>query len=239
LAYQSYLALIFSFRSRIYIIICFGASICCEFPQKKNPLPGYRTESFFLQDSAFHVQLDVPVELDSFYSWLDRSDTECASKRKYRFSDSRYPVRTESGFFHGKEDLADSSYRLTFCHTRNFSCAYDSEEPADVELIIDRRKLISQADSVPLEIYKFENLEINGVLFFVDRYRTGGTLGQKYLVTFVNAFAVFDGIGISVSYECVSKNCNGFIDRMDESLNTLRITPNYELINRKFPRRHD
>lgn len=183
--------------------------------------PGMRHEQVYLQDSLFVIDLDVPIELDSFTTWVDQGDNSCDQRRKYRFQDARYPVINESGFFHIK--YPDSSYRLTITHTDNYDCKGDwpSGEPADVLTSLTQQ---AQRDSVEFVAISGERKDIHGITFEILAYRTHLLPRQKYLSTLLTAVTVMDGVDITIEYECASKTCNDFVIAMKRSLSTIRIS---------------
>src|SRR6187431_1170965 len=79
--------------------------------------------TFFTQDSLYKITFTKPIELDTFYSWMDYDDNACSDEHKYRFSKKDFPAQRETGFFW--TSFADSTYRLTFKHVEKFACKSD------------------------------------------------------------------------------------------------------------------
>lgn len=186
--------------------------------QKENE--DLRKEKFFLQDSLFSIELEVPIELDSFYSWVDYDDTSCGHERKYRFSDSRYPIFQESGFFY--LTYPDSSYRLTISHVNKYACT-DRNWKADLQKIIWAYEARAKMDTVSFKVYSAEEAEINGATFQILTFKTDLLPRQKYQSTLLWAFTKIDSIDIKVEYECASKNCDSFIEKMNESIKSIKV----------------
>src|SRR6478609_521126 len=74
--------------------------------------------TFYTQDSLYKITFDKPLELDTFYSWMDEDDNACSDEHKYRFSKKNFPIEMETGFF--QLTYADSTYRLTLKHVEKY-----------------------------------------------------------------------------------------------------------------------
>ncbi|SKC84996.1 hypothetical protein SAMN05660236_4777 [Ohtaekwangia koreensis] len=191
--------------------------ISCE----NSKITDSRPEIFFLQDSLFRIEINVPMELDSFNTWVDYDDTSCGHLRKYRFSNSNYPIIQESGFIH--KTSPDSSYRLTFSHIDNYNCQ-DSTWKVDLKGVVKGLELRSKMDSVQFRLISLDKVEINKLTFDILTFKTDLLPRQKYQSILIWGFTKVNGIDLKVEYECANKNCDSFIDKMNESLKSLRVT---------------
>ena len=200
------------------LIICIIVAISsCE----TNKIADSRLETFFLQDSLFSIDISVPIELDSFYTWIDSDDISCGHLRKYRFSDSKYPIIKESGFIH--KTFPDSSYRLTFSHIDKYDCQ-DSTWKVDLNELIKGYELKSKMDSVEFNVISSDKVEINGLTFDILAFKTDLLPRQKYQSKLIWGFTKIGGIDLKVECECAGKTCDSFVEKMSKSLKTMRLT---------------
>jgi len=187
----------------------------------KDRISDSRLQTFFLEDSLFRVDVNVPMQLDSFYTWTDYDDTSCGILRKYRFSDSEYPVFKESGFFY--PTYPDSSYRLTFSHIYKYDCQ-NSEGKVNLQEIVTGLEERAKKYRFDFKLFSLDNVNINGLPFDIIKFKTDLLPEQKYQSTLIWGFTKIDTIHLKVEYECASKNCDSFIEKMNESLESIRVT---------------
>jgi hypothetical protein len=64
------------------------------------------------------VTCNLPLEIDTFYKWINISDSGCGVNM-YRANSKKYKIVEETGFFH--EEL-DSGFYFTITHYRHISC---------------------------------------------------------------------------------------------------------------------
>ena len=181
----------------------------------------FRTETFILQDSTTIIGIDLPAELDTFYTWIDHDDTHCGFDRKYRFSNSDYPIFQESGFFYAS--YPDSSYRLTFTHSAHLEC---DESPWSVDLddMIKGLQVQAEADDIEFIVYSSEHKKIDNTDFHTLRFRTDLVPKQAYPSTLIRSFFRVNNINVKVEFECASKGCDKFLARMNRSLESITVT---------------
>lgn len=159
------------------------------------------------------------MELDSFYTWVDIADNGCACRTKYRFSSSKLPIFQESGF---KLELPDSSYRVTFSHYHYADCI--GEWKADLDKMIAYYRNKAEQDSVDFQVFSAARIDINEIPFDVLAFKTDLELKQKYQSTLIWAFATIDTVELQVEYECALKNCDFFVEKMGESLRSIKVS---------------
>lgn len=198
------------------ILLCLWGGLSC----RNND---FRTESFVLQDSTTVLEIAVPNELDTFHVWVDKNDTRCGDEIKYRFSNSLFPVFEESGFFYAI--YPDSSYRLTVSHLVNLECD-KSPWPPDLEQMAKGLEARSKHDSVEFIMYSTEHKNIQGIDFYTIRFKTDLLPEQAYQSTVIRSFFHTNGINLKVEFECASNNCDRFIERMNKSLESIRVSKN-------------
>lgn len=181
-----------------------------------------RTETFALQDSLYSISLQVPVEMDSFYTWVDHDDTDCGDLKKYRFSNSQFQVIKEDGFI--KKETPDSSYSLTFLHINRYNCKdLMYEEDLDT-LVMKYEEAAERGNTTVFQVFKKESKDVNGTKFKTLEYRTDlFKYTEKYPSTYITSFVYLDSIELTIIYECSSKNCDSFITDMEKSLETIKI----------------
>ena len=189
----------------------------------RNKITHSRPETFFLQDSLFRIDVNVPIELDSFYTWVDfdHDDTVCEVLQMYRFSNSKYPIYRKVGFSY--PTYPDSSYHLTFSHIYMYDCQ-DSEGRVKLKELIRREEERAKSRGFDFKLFSSESVNINGQAFDIIKFRTNLLPKQKYHSTLIWGFTRVDNIYLKVEYECASKNCDSFIERMSESLESIRVT---------------
>jgi hypothetical protein len=197
----------------IAMITCFGFIGCAR--------DDYHSRSFVAGESTLFIALDLPNELDTFQTWVDYSDVACAHQAKYRFSDSRFQLIKESGFM--SSEYPDSSYRVTFSHVHPFTECVD-EFPVDT--IFDNLKSLElSAQAMREEFVGYDEgvIEANGINLHFVKFRTVLVPAQKYPSTILRAFFVVKKAVYRVEYECARSNCDGFFERMENSLKSIKV----------------
>ncbi len=202
-------------RSLLFTLTLIGSAASC----KRNDNNDWSKESFILQDSKHQIEVNIPTELDSFYTWVDYNDTGCGCRRRYRFSSSKQPIFQESGFF--QLEHPDSSYRVTFSHYYYPDCF--GQWKVDLDHIVAFYKKGAEMDSVDLKVFSAKRININGIPFDVLAFRTQLVPRQKYPSTLIWGYASIDSVDLQVEYECAMKNCDLFIEKMGESLNSITV----------------
>jgi hypothetical protein len=56
------------------------------------------------------------------------------------------------------------------------------------------------------------------------RFKTDLLPQQKYQSTVIRSFVDAKGIDLRIEFECASNNCDGFIERMTKSLESIKIS---------------
>lgn len=211
-----------------FLILVFITSI---FQSCDNQLENSVSTTFYTQDSLYEITFDKPLELDTFYTWKDEDDNACSDERKYRFSKIGFPVQRETGFVW--TSFADSTYRITLKHVEGFNCQshFDYGKKIDAKEYLIQIVKKSKVDNPRVNIDTFfsKNTNINGQEFMLfsykikEDYHLTSDYTNGYLTNYLKAITVKDGNSLVFTADCRTKNCNGFIKRMEESFNSIVI----------------
>ena len=202
----------------IQTLILLFAIIGCK-PQLDNSVE----TSFYSQDSLYKITFNKPIELDTFYNWKDQDDNACSDEHKYRFSKNEFPTQQETGFFW--TSYADSTYRITFKHVEKFDCKeeMDYEKWGTPKEYLN--KIIERAKEDKMQIdtlfSKYEN--VNQRKYILCAYNLNEGYKNGYSTNYLKAITTVDSNLIVITADCRSKKCNGFIERMTQSIKTINI----------------
>ncbi len=216
------------------IFLLIYTSSCEKSRKREDEIKGvpwensYRTEVIVLEDSFVKIIADIPIELDTFYTRLNSSDNDCGHKRQYTFSDSDYPIFIREGGSLG-DILPDSAYEFTIYHTYKFACSPEYPRDYDEEDFLLKARgteIFRTSEGKPFKWIHKEFKKISGRPFMIMAYQTNypaRTPNQTYLSTYLNAYTQLDSLHIGISYECNAKDCEGFVERMMNSLESIKL----------------
>jgi hypothetical protein len=175
---------------------------------------------FFTQDSLYKITFDKPLELDTFYAWDKGGCYDCDDLKKYCFSKSKFPIEKISGMVFN--DYADSTYRLIIEHIDHFKCksTYNFELSPRIRknLLINLKRLNFDADTLFIENIKSDNNETR-----IEAYKTKDHESDSNWRYFVHAISEIDSNLIVFTADCKSKNCDGFINRFEKTMKSIKI----------------
>jgi len=213
-------------------LIVISVFITSFFLSCDNRLGNSVNTTFYTQDSLYEITFDKPLELDTFYTWKDEDDNACSDERKYRFSKTGFPVQRETGFL--GNSFADSTYRITLKHVEGFDCRYGENMDAREYLIRLLEKYKGDNPRVNIDTLFSKKANINGQEFIMFAYK----IKEDYYITkdynngywtnYLKAITIKDGNSLVFTADCRTKNCNGFIQRMEESFNSIIIKKIHE-----------
>jgi hypothetical protein len=196
----------------IFVIFCLHS---CKNEQKDTI-----QTVFFTQDSLYKITFDKPLELDTFYSWDKGGCYGCDDLKKYCFSKSKFPVEKISGMVFN--DYADSTYRLIIHHIDHFKCksTYNFELSPRIRKnhLTDLKNRYAEADTLFIENIKLNNIETR-----MEAYKTKDHKSDSDWRYSVHAISEIDSNLISFTADCRSKNCDGFIDRFEKTIKSIKI----------------
>ncbi|HEX8546195.1 MAG TPA: hypothetical protein VF691_04490, partial [Cytophagaceae bacterium] len=190
--------------------------------------------SFFTQDSLYKITFDRPIELDTFYTWKDIDDNACSDERKYRFSKKAFPHQKETGFFWNS--FVDSTYRITLKHVEGFQC----KSQMDHERILEPRTYLSNIylkfkndnpktniDTLYSKSFKINELSTVVVAYRIkEDYYITHDFSNGYWTNYLKLLTEVDNNLFVLTADCRTKDCAGFIERMEKSFRTIRIEKN-------------
>lgn len=175
---------------------------------------------FFTQDSLYKITFDKPLELDTFYSWYKGGCYGCDDENKYCFSKSKFPIEKISGMVFN--DYADSTYRLIIEHIDHFKCksTYNFELSPRIRKnhLTDLKNRYAEADTLFIENIKLNNTETR-----IDAYKIKETESDSNWRYYVHAISEIDSNIIDFTADCKSKNCDGFIERFEKTMKSIKI----------------
>jgi len=196
-----------------YLIVCTACT---------NELENSNKIYFYTQDSLYKISFDKPIELDTFYSWLD-DDNACSDEHKYRFSKKNFPPQKETGFFW--TSYADSTYRITVKHVEKFNCKLNMDYEKIVTPEEYKQRLLKKAeyDHKPIKITYIKEIKIDNKQFLLSAYRVDEKYKNGYWTDYIKASTIVDSNMIVFTADCRANNCKEFIGRMEKTLKTIKI----------------
>jgi hypothetical protein len=216
-------------RIKVILPILFLA-FSCNLDEDKPEIQeiGFRIEELILQDSVAKITMDIPIELDTFYTWVNWSDNSCGHVKAYTYSDSNYPTSYKEGGS-TKDVFPDSSYRFSVLHTNDFACTPRYRRDIDTVYLLEKTALLERFylnNGINFNWIHREVKTIDGRPFMIFAFRTNeqqNSSAQDKLITQLSAFTHLDSLYIGFSYKCSPGDCEKFIPRMLKSLESTRI----------------
>lgn len=178
---------------------------------------------FFTQDSLYKITFDKPLELDTFYSWEDMDDNSASHEYKYRFSEKSYPSQQETGFLW--TSFADSTYRFTIMHNRNFywKTLRDFNNDSSILQLKNRLEYRTLIGEITIDSLEVKKIVINNQAYAISKYKQNENYKNGYWTYYLVAYTVVDSNFISFTADCRSKNCDGFFDRFEKTIKSIKI----------------
>ncbi|NVK04146.1 MAG: hypothetical protein HWD92_04960 [Flavobacteriia bacterium] len=123
------------------------------------------------------MRFHLPPEMDTAFTWVDRSDNRGDACRKFRFQSSGLPVEMESGFFH-TEPSPDSIQRMTVIH-HEYEEWMDSIQPS----ISKQAEVHFNMNSAEINDFKaeYDSVSISGVPFLKIEMERQGMRQLEYV----------------------------------------------------------
>lgn len=176
---------------------------------------------FFTQDSLYKITFEKPLELDTFYSWRKEGCYGCDDYQRICFSKSTFPVEMQSGMLF--DNYADSTYRIIIQHIDHY---YKCESSKDLKLSpIIRKEFISQlkATNESADTLFLKEINISNFHTRVNAFKTKRTKSDVEWRYFIDATSIIDSNLFSFTADCRSKNCDGFINRFEKTIKSIKI----------------
>lgn len=175
---------------------------------------------FFTQDSLYKITFDKPLELDTFYAWRKEGCYGCDNIRKYCFSKPKFPLEMQSGLLFN--NFVDSTYRLTIQHIDHFKCKsnYDFKLSPRIRKnrLTDLKNRYAEADTLFIENIKLNNTETR-----IEAYKIKKSKSMPDWSYNIKAWSVIDSNFIQITADCRFQNCDGFIDRFEKTIKSIKI----------------
>ena len=178
---------------------------------------GYQRKEIDLKNDLGSVIVDLPEEFHAKDSLISTSDTFCGDKYLTIIANEQYALFSQSESKHFFK--ADSLYCFLVAQPVSPECA--NPEEIDREFISSRIKNL-RAKNPSIKILREEVTVINGIKYAVLAAQSPlSSISMANLTATCN----INGQQVSFRFECASKNCDGFISRMEKSLNSLQLQP--------------
>jgi hypothetical protein len=197
--------------------------VMCYLVSCKNEQKDTIETVFFTQDSLYKITFDKPLEFDTFYAWEDIDDNSASHEYKYRFSKKSYPSQQETGFLW--TSFADSTYRFTIMHNRNFywKTLRDFNNDSSIVQLKNRLEYRTLIGEITIDSLEVKKIVINNQAYAISKYKQNENYKNGYWTYYLFAYTVVDSNFISFTADCRSQNCNGFIDRFEKTIKSIKI----------------
>ena len=187
--------------------------IACESQVPKS----FLEHTIKLENEIGEMRISLPPEFDTTYSWTNYTDNICDDKEMMRFANSKYSLLQETGFIY--LILPDSLYQFTVFQSRKSECE-------DKSIRIDKKYLEQckeylNANSLDASKELIEIRTINNRDFIVSTL-TNESNGKHTRI--LKAKTIVNGQMLIIEFKCYAINVNGFLERMEKSLSTIKIT---------------
>lgn len=181
----------------------------------------YIEKKIITQNHKYNISINLPIELDTTYSWLDTNDNLCSDTKKYRFSDNAYPCYMENGF--ADYDTRDSICEITIEHSNNFICKSNNENwDNSIIKIKEKLKLGLVGDSI--EITRVATSNINGRKYLISQYKYKHKYRSPYWIYITKGITIVDSNAINFEFITIKKKHS--IDEfkeMEKVINSIKI----------------
>jgi len=199
--------------------IFFLISACFLWQCNQVDVPiGYVPATIELRHSEGSIHLSLPPEFDTLYTFLGLSDCICCGYHHTRYSNSTYALLTPSNFLDTLATPDDSLYYFNVSQPRDVRCEEDVNQVNEemLQLIEDREKAINPGNPfTSLEIRKIKGYS------FIVLIKEANVWGKERVS--LTASTIIDGHWIECSFHCHARDCSGFMDRMDSSLQSIQV----------------
>ncbi|MCL2131034.1 MAG: hypothetical protein FWH36_01050 [Lentimicrobiaceae bacterium] len=196
-----------------------------------NPVPeDYIEHTIELKNNLGLLTISLPPEFDTLYSWTHRGDNNCGHFEKFRFANKKYSLPQETGTFYFYYLIVDSLYQLTIIQQKNTDFCGDTMPKIDDKLVEDEVKNY-------LECYPDVDIFLKGIKTIQGRdfIVIGGIYDSKYVhykvesgdrkVIFLSLTTESNKYPVELKFLCMAADCTDFINRVEKSLNSIKITP--------------
>ena len=211
-------------KIRISILLIF-IFIGCRNEERIKPL-NFIEKDIILQDKYTKkifskVNLFIPIEFDTLLIWTDASDCGCCDVDKYRLTNSKNCLITESGFF--KHDFCkDSIERLTIEH----QCAGIDSFKLDTTILnkfVEKINAYNDYFPMPKTDWKAKKIgKINGKDFIIIDFFGQNEYSKKPYAQII-ASTISKKTWVTFRFECNQNDCSNFSKKAYQILNSIQI----------------
>lgn len=177
-----------------------------------------------LSNQLGELSFILPPEFDTIYIWDNIKDCDCCDLRMYRFANSNYSLRTETGMFNTQ--IPDSLFQLTIYHRIINNC---DNTWVITQVSVDsmaRLRDIEHEDAFfgeePISWIRKEMLNIDNHSFLLLGYKSKRAFASLGTMTILEAMTVVDDEILTFVGECSGSNCGDFADKMISVLKSIK-----------------
>jgi hypothetical protein len=163
-----------------------------------------------------HVSIQLPLELDTFYSWTNQSDYRDGNLIQYRFANNKCTLLKESGTFYLIDFDTVQLYQLTFSHLQYLDSNTKITYKIDKVFVDDYASRVLQENKNTNWIYK-NTARINNrdyAVFIQNNFRKDNQITSIFAVT------ALDKCLLNINFEYYGHQQDKFIATMTKSLST-------------------
>ncbi len=178
---------------------------------------GNLNRTVYLKNGLGQLEILLPQTLDTSYNWTSFSDYKCGHLELFRFADKDFSLNQESGFVYSI-DPNDSILQITISQPKYLECQITNDS---LGVILNR---ITEAELIesPNRRYSIKEVRsIGGRKFAILGYEDGDCDRTNIVL---KATTLVKGQLVSIVFNSYSKRKTMSLEKMDKSLNTLKIS---------------
>jgi len=177
-----------------------------------------------LKNNLGELSICLPPEFDTTYCWTNYSDNQCSDLEMFRFANKKYSLLREDGdWYHVRPD---SLYQLTIEQPKNIEECRDTVR-FDKEYLEFIEESIRDMNPGNPGILTVEIRTIQKRNFIVIEQKFQTEKNCKFTLKLVPE--IRGHYIVVIKFACQSKDCTNFIDRIEKSLNSIKITEHEQI----------
>lgn len=203
--------------SALVMRVIIAVLLLCFFACRPKPPSDMVARKIELINNLGTIELMLPARMDTFCSWVSVSCTKCDDRQQFRYADTDYDLALETGFFN--LDIPDSAYQFTVSQNTRPECFEVPDTFINARFIEDW-EIQERLKNKQGEIYFLGLENYDGRDFAVMANKS-----SKEDMNAINlcAYTVVNGQLVGLVYSCFAVNCDGFVEQMKLSLETIEI----------------
>jgi hypothetical protein len=162
------------------------------------------------------VEINLPSEFDTLDTWILHSDFHCGDKQIYRLANSRYDIYKRTGDYDVHN--SDSIFQFQIVHDAHIECVSNSLPIKKVNELMLKEAIIVNSDS---KILSSEIARIKARDYAI--LETISVNDSKQIYNLLVTTLLKNSIPINFVFSCAKANCQDFIQKANNSLETIRI----------------